>query len=125
MRIEAQSITQGGYNYGYNNVYHNAAKINSPAFRSMLYNPKSIIHKTNPVLKFLDGFFSRSVVASRRTWHATDKALEPYIKVIDIEDKKHPHVRMWDINDGGRTKYAVVLHGLSHNITSLQEKNSF
>ena len=121
MRIETQSLTQGGYNYDYNNVYNNAANIKSPAFKSLLYNPKSFIHKTNPVLRFLDNYFNRSLAASRRTWHVPDKELKPYIKVVDIENKKQPHVRMWDINNGEKTKYVIILHGLSHNITSLQE----
>lgn len=120
MRIETQSITQGCYNYSYNNVYRNAAKKNSPAFKALFYNPESIIHKTNPVLMFLDNYFKRSLTASRRTWHIPDKELKPYLRVIDVESKKHPHVRMWDINNDDKTKYVIVLHGLSHNITSLQ-----
>ncbi len=120
MRIEVLSISRGYYNYGCDNA-NRAENVNSPAFKSLLYNPKSIIHKTNPVLQFIDDFFSRSVVASRRTWHKPIKEIQPHLQVIDIKDKKHPHVRMWDINDAEKTKYAVVLHGLSHNITSLQD----
>ena len=111
MRIEVLSISRGYYNYGCDNA-NRAENVNSPAFKSWLYNPKSIIHKTNPVLQFIDDFFSRSVVASRRTWHKPIKEIQPHLQVIDIKDKKHPHVRMWDINDAEKTKITIRVNNV-------------
>lgn len=119
MQIESQSITNGYYNYGYGNVYK-AENTNFLAFKSMLYNPKSVAHRVNPVFRFMDNYFKRSLNVSRRMWLTPDKELKPYLNVVDIEDKKHPHIRMWDINKDNREKYVIVAHGLSHNITSLQ-----
>ncbi len=121
MKIIPQLTVIGNYGcYGCANVYR-AENNNSPAFKSVLYNPNSIIYKTNPALKFMDSYFIHTIEISRKSWHITNKELQPYLKVVDIENKKNPHVRMWDINNGNKKKYAVILHGISNNISSLQE----
>ncbi len=106
-------------NYNYSRL---SKKQKDPiAFKSMLYDPDSFIHRKSPALNLLDNYFKHTISVSRIAWHIPDKELEPYIKVIDIENEKQPHIRMWDINTGKKTKYAIVLHGLNNNITSLQE----
>lgn len=119
MQVSSLSVTYP-LNRKYNSTI-NTKSTGNPAFKSLLYNPDSIIHRINPVLRFVDDCYRKSVIASKITWHEPIPELEPWLKVIDIEDKKHPHVRMWDINNNNKTKYAIVLHGLSHNITSLQD----
>ena len=114
MKIENIPITQEYYN----NVNANS---NQTAFRSLLYNPKSFIHRINPIVRYMDDYFQRSVNVSRMAWHIKDHELAPFITEIKTQ-KKHnlPSVTLWDINKDDRKKYLVIYHGLSHNISSLQ-----
>ena len=107
MRVQSQPIVTG---YSNNNT---------PAFKSaFLYSPRSPLHKINPVLRFMDYNFERSLQASRSMWFAVNKKLAPYVTIVDKTNNKF-NTKMWDINKNN-TKYLIIMHGLSHNITSLQ-----
>ena len=110
MKVLSQQTTLG---YGANN---------NTAFKSaLLYSPKSPLHKINPVIRFMDDVFQRSLTVSRKLWLSANEEIAPYLTIENISYGKNFTTRAWDINKGNRSKYLIVLHGLSHNISSLQE----
>lgn len=87
---------------------------------SLVYSPKSPVHRMNPVITYVDDFFQRSLEISRKYWTKPSEELKPLIKNVNIKNRQGSRVKMWDINKDDRKKYIITMHGLGQNISRLQ-----
>ena len=98
----------------------NAYNHQSPEFRARIYSPKkSFLTRLNPGKMYLQNIFERTLVISRSRIQPVIPELQPITQEIQLKDRKKS-TYAWDINDGSRKKYVLVLHGMSQNISNLQ-----
>ena len=92
----------------------------TPAFQGHIYSPKqSVFTRMNPAKMYLQKLFERTLIVSRARIQPIMPELEPITKEVVLHSKKKS-TYAWDINDGSKKKYALVLHGMSQNISNLQ-----
>lgn len=99
--------------------YQNTNYVSSN-FRGGIYNPQGVKRSINPAATYINDFIGRTLAISRRMIKAPDESIAPFTKVVQLKNKDGEGTYAWDINDGKRTKYAVIMHGLSQNISTIQ-----
>ena len=93
----------------------------NPSFGCNIYKPNTLLHRIDPVISYMDRLLDKSVWVSRISWYDKKPQLSEYIKEIKTKGWQNSENIMWDINKGNRQKYVIIMHGLSHNISSLQD----
>ncbi|MCQ2753491.1 MAG: alpha/beta fold hydrolase [bacterium] len=93
----------------------------NPKFGCNIYKPNTLLHKISPVISYMDKLFDKSVTVSRFCWHDKNPQISKYIKEIKTKGWQNSENVMWDINKDNRQKYVIIMHGLSHNISCLQD----
>ena len=107
-------------NYNINNRIYAYNDGKSTPFKAQIYSPKnSIFTRINPGKMYLQKMFERTLVISRARIQPIIPALIDITKEIPLNSKKKT-TYAWDINDGTRKKYALILHGMSQNVSNLQ-----
>lgn len=89
-------------------------------FRGGFYNPKGVKATVNPAATYINDFIGRTISISKRIIQKPDEKIAPFTKVVRLRNEIGKGTYAWDINDGKRDKYVVIMHGLSQNITSIQ-----
>lgn len=92
----------------------------STNFRAGMYNPNGVKSTINPAAGYINDFIGRTISISRKFIQKPDEKIAPFTKVVRLRNEIGKGTYAWDINDGDRNKYVVVMHGLSQNITSIQ-----
>lgn len=100
-----------------NNISQNNTRTN---FKGVAYNPEGIKSTINPAAIYINKFMSRTLATSKRNIQVPNCNIAPLTHVIQLRDNKGNGTYAWDINDGTREKYVIVMHGLSQNITTIQ-----
>ena len=118
--MKVSSISQ--YNKVYNKTYNKPIQIpqNNPNFEGVKLDSLKI-STINPGKAYLNKLYDLSINASQKTWMELTKELKPFTKEIIEKNNNNIDFIAWDINKDNRKKYIIILHGLSHNITSLQD----
>lgn len=89
-------------------------------FRGGFYNPQGVKPVFNPASKYINDFMGRTLSLSRRMIKAPEPEIAPFTRVVQFKDKNGKGTYGWDINDGNRDEYVVIMHGLSQNISTIQ-----
>ncbi len=90
------------------------------SFCGGLYDPKGVKVVFNPASKYINDFMGRTLSLSRRILRAPESEIAPFTRVVQLKDKNGNGTYAWDINDGSRDEYVVIMHGLSQNISTIQ-----
>lgn len=102
------------------NINYPISVQNQGNFRGGFYNPKGVKPTLNPAASYINDFIGRTLSLSRKIINNPDEKIAPFTKIVSIKDKNGNGTYAWDINDGKRDKYIVIMHGLSQNITTIQ-----
>lgn len=100
-----------------NNNLHGRTQIN---FKGMTYNPEGIKSTINPARVYINKFIGRTLATSKKSIRLPEPDIAPITHVVRLRDDKGNGTYAWDINDGSRKKYVMIMHGLSQNITTIQ-----
>ena len=105
------------FDTGVSSYRYNARR---PNFRAHIYSPKqSVFTRINPAKMYLQKLFERTLVVSRSRIQPVIPELKTVTEEVALSGKKKA-TYAWDINDGAKKKYALILHGMSQNISNLQ-----
>lgn len=112
------------------NVYHSYA-VNTPQIRrrenpAVSFGVKNRIadelaaNNRNPIIKYANDIFKRSLAASARRIVPVIPELQPLTKEVAINSSEKEKTYAWDIKNKKQDKYVLYLHGASQNITNVQ-----
>ena len=92
------------------------------AFKSFVYNPHNIfsLSKLNPVNKYAHGVVSTFIKMARHRYYELSDNLKPITKKVKLKSTRKTPTFALDINPDGRKKYVLFMHGLTQNVTNLQ-----
>lgn len=102
--------------------YFAAQKTSIPAFGGFTLKTPAKKRKTielNPVMRYINKLFERSLVVSRRKNFNPIENIAPFTKEVPIGDIEN-RTYAWDINKDNRKKYLLFFHGASQNISNVQ-----
>lgn len=74
----------------------------------------------NPIVRYANNVFKRSLVASARNITPISSELKPITREVAIESTPQESTYAWDIENKKSDKYVIYLHGASQNITNIQ-----
>ena len=94
----------------------------STAFQSKFKPETFNSHRAiDPINRYFQNMFSHAAFASKKLWFPQNKNIKPHIKEVNLKASNSNINRAWDINPDNRQKYIIIIHGLGHNITCLQD----
>ena len=73
-----------------------------------------------PISRYFQNMFNRSAVASKKIWFPKNKNIESSINEINLKSSGGIN-EAWEMNPDNRKKYVIIIHGLGHNISRLQD----
>ena len=94
----------------------------SPSFKSFVYSPHNIfsLSRLNPVNKYTHDVVSTFIKMARHRYYELSDNLKPITKKVKLKSTRKTSTFALDINPDGRKKYVLFMHGLTQNVTNLQ-----